>query len=57
MTNDDINQPEQSSGVLNPNRNKTIITVVNANINPSAKYREPNKKYFKEGRLVRSSIG
>jgi hypothetical protein len=37
-------------------KNKTIITVVNANINPSEKYREPNKKYFKEGCLVSSSI-
>jgi len=37
-------------------KNKTSITVVNATIKPSEKYRMPNKMYFKEGRSDRSSI-
>jgi len=38
-------------------KNKTSTTVVKAIINPSEKYRMQNKMYFKEGCLVRSSIG
>ena len=37
-------------------KNKTKTTVVNAKIKPSAKYKEPNKKYFNEGNLARSII-
>ena len=38
-------------------KNKTSTTVVNAIINPSEKYKRPNKIYFKEGSLSRSSMG
>ena len=38
-------------------KKNTNTTPVKATVKPSAKYKMPNKGYFKEGCLVRSSIG